>query len=162
MTTQRPVVGGLGTTLPELQAEMFRVLTSQRKSAMRIRLAHRAVRLWGKVVSTIFVVALVGAVTVCPLCSAGDKPTQLAAVDYLSQIKPVFRQHCYSCHGLRSQKGGLRVDTVAHLLKGGSRGPAIVPGKSQASLLLRVLRGQEEDPPRMPWVKSRCRPNKLR
>ncbi len=37
MTTQRPVVGGLGTTLPELQAEMFRVLTSQRKSAMRIR-----------------------------------------------------------------------------------------------------------------------------
>jgi mono/diheme cytochrome c family protein len=154
MTTQRPVVGGLGTTLPELQAEMFRVLTSQRKSAMRIRLAHRAVRLWGKVVSSIFVVALVGAVTVCPLCSAGDKPTQLAAVDYLSQIKPVFRQHCYSCHGLRSQKGGLRVDTVAHLLKGGSRGPAIVPGKSQASLLLRVLRGQEEDPPRMPLGKE--------
>jgi hypothetical protein len=116
MTTQRPVVGGLGTTLPELQAEMFRVLTSQRKSAMRIRLALRAVRLWGKVVSSIFVVALLGAVTVCPLCSAGDKPTQLAAVDYLSQIKPVFSAALLQLP---------RVAFPERRLAGGYRGPFV-------------------------------------
>lgn len=75
-------------------------------------------------------------------------------MDYLTQVKPILRQYCYSCHGLRAHKSGLRVDTVAFLLRGGSRGPAIVPGNSKSSLLMQALRGQGTDLPRMPFGKE--------
>ncbi|GBD35388.1 hypothetical protein HRbin36_00500 [bacterium HR36] len=77
-----------------------------------------------------------------------------APVDYLTQVKPILAEHCYVCHGLRTQKSGLRVDTVAFLRKGGSRGPAIVPGNSKGSLLVQALSSQSDDPPRMPFGKK--------
>lgn len=76
------------------------------------------------------------------------------AVNYLTEVKPILARHCYACHGLRAQKSGLRVDTVEFLLKGGSRGPAIVPGNSQASLLIQALQSTKDDPPRMPLGKE--------
>ena len=44
------------------------------------------------------------------------------AVDYSSQIKPLLKQKCYACHGALKQKAGLRLDTVALMLKGGESG----------------------------------------
>jgi len=37
-------------------------------------------------------------------------------------------ENCFKCHGPDKQKGGLRVDARATIIKGGSQGPAIVPG----------------------------------
>jgi cytochrome c553 len=62
-----------------------------------------------------------------------------------SRIRPVLAQECYSCHAAATKKnGGLTVDSRAGLLKGGSTGPAVVPGKPAESLLLRTIR--HEDP----------------
>src|SRR6185369_4180989 len=57
------------------------------------------------------------------------------------KIRPVLAEHCYKCHGPRSQKlkGGLREDSRATLLQGGETGPAIVPGKPEASLLIAAI-----------------------
>ena len=57
------------------------------------------------------------------------------------KVRPVLVPHCYSCHSATAKKvrGGLRVDSRAALLKGGDTGPAIVPGKPQASLLIQAL-----------------------
>jgi len=48
----------------------------------------------------------------------------LVGADYLREVKPVLKSHCYACHGALKQKGGLRLDTVAALRKGGDGGDA--------------------------------------
>ena len=75
------------------------------------------------------------------------------AVDYLTEVKPVFAEHCYRCHGSSQQKSELRLDTAASALKGGKHGPAFQPHHSQESLILKVLRGEHEQLPRMPYNK---------
>jgi hypothetical protein len=50
----------------------------------------------------------------------------------------VLANNCYNCHG-NSQLGGLRLDSREGMLKGGKSGPAIVPGKSGDSLLVRAI-----------------------
>ncbi len=57
-------------------------------------------------------------------------------VDYLRDVKPLLQEKCFSCHGALKQQGGLRVDTVASLLKGGDGGAALVGGKPAESLLI--------------------------
>ena len=67
-----------------------------------------------------------------------------AAADYLNAVKPLLQRHCYACHGALKQKGGLRLDTAAALLRGGDSGSAIHPGDPSRSLLLE--RVQSTDP----------------
>src|SRR5262245_19410282 len=66
-------------------------------------------------------------------------PLTAAPPDYVKDVRPILAANCYSCHGLKMQKSGLRVDTVAALLKGGDDGPAVVAGKSAESSLIRVV-----------------------
>ena len=63
-----------------------------------------------------------------------------------SRIRPVLAQDCYECHNSQgTADGGLVLDHRAGLLKGGDRGPAIVPGKPHESLLVQAIRHDEED-----------------
>src|SRR5258708_39540421 len=49
---------------------------------------------------------------------------------YATDIKPIFEKSCTKCHGVDKQKGHLRLDSLAALLKGGEDGKVIEPGKS--------------------------------
>ena len=51
----------------------------------------------------------------------------------------VLATRCVSCHNTRFKQSGLDVSSRASLLQGGSRGPALVPGKSADSLLYKVV-----------------------
>src|SRR5262245_25452017 len=82
------------------------------------------------------------------------------AVDYLRDVKPIFSQHCWSCHGPQKQRSGLRLDTGAAIRKGGNSGPAIVPGKSDQSRLLKAVRGLD-DIPLMPPKGSPLKPDQI-
>src|SRR5262249_27525028 len=62
-------------------------------------------------------------------------------VDYLRDVKPILSGRCYACHGALQQKRGLRLDNAALIRKGGKSGPAIVPGKSEESLLIEAVTG---------------------
>ena len=53
-------------------------------------------------------------------------------------MRPVLVEKCLSCHAEKA-KGGLRLDTREAALKGGERGPAVVPGKPKESVLLKGL-----------------------
>lgn len=64
-------------------------------------------------------------------------------VDYLKQVKPLLESRCYACHGTLKQNGKLRLDTVAFAIKGGSSGPAIVPGNPDRSELLARVSAQD-------------------
>ena len=69
-----------------------------------------------------------------------------APVDFVRDVRPIFEQHCYECHGDKKQKGGLRLDVKSAALKGGdSHGPDIIPGKAKQSHLLQVVTSGDED-----------------
>jgi len=67
-----------------------------------------------------------------------------AAVEqYFEQkVRPLLVENCYSCHGGKKQKGGLRLDSLEAILKGGEAGPAVVPGKPGESLLVEAVHYQ--------------------
>ena len=69
----------------------------------------------------------------------------LKPVDFVQDIQPIFSQHCYRCHGSDKQEGELRWDVKSAALKGGASGPAIVPGDSAGSRMIRLVAGLERD-----------------
>ena len=56
-----------------------------------------------------------------------------------NKIRPVLAENCYVCH-TNVQSGGLRLDSREGLLKGGTSGPALVPGDPEKSLLIQAVR----------------------
>ena len=55
------------------------------------------------------------------------------------RIRPLLISRCYDCHSEGSVESGLRVDSLAELIRGGERGPALVPGKPKESLLISAV-----------------------
>jgi len=56
-------------------------------------------------------------------------------------IRPLLARQCLACHSSASQPvmGNLRLDSREAALKGGSRGPSIVPGNPAESLLMKAV-----------------------
>jgi hypothetical protein len=81
------------------------------------------------------VLALAGLLLGAPCAFAGDT--------FEKEIRPLLVQHCLKCHGPDKQKAGLRLDTRAGWQTGGDSGPAIQPGKPDASLLLKAVHGKD-------------------
>ena len=75
---------------------------------------------------------------VCPAVVAADVPEFL-------KIAPIFAKHCVGCHGADDQEGEFRLDTFAHLMKGGETGKAIIPGKSGESLLVKLIESNDKN-----------------
>lgn len=90
------------------------------------------------------------------LCTVGGlSAAPEAGLEFFEKkIRPVLVEHCYQCHSAESVaanklKGGLRLDTQGGTRAGGDTGPAVVPGKVDASLLIKALRqDQFEMPPK--------------
>ena len=62
--------------------------------------------------------------------------TDPRAAFFTNKVYPVLRQNCMACHGPgASASSGLDLTSMQSMLTGGSRGPAIVPGNAQGSLL---------------------------
>jgi mono/diheme cytochrome c family protein len=81
--------------------------------------------------------------------SARAADAQDATVDYLRDVKPIFAERCFACHGALSQESELRLDTAAQMLAGGDSGPAIDVDDPAASLLLERVSDPDESS-RMP------------
>jgi hypothetical protein len=81
----------------------------------------------------------------CRVTSAEVDSTNESAKDiefFETQIAPILKRRCYECHSHESEKakGGLVLDSRHGWKKGGSKGPAIVPGKPGESLLIEAVR----------------------
>ena len=69
-----------------------------------------------------------------------------AEVDFRRDIQPIFNHHCAECHGEKKAKAGLRFDRKATVFKGGDSGqPAVFPGKSADSLLIKKITSHDAD-----------------
>lgn len=84
----------------------------------------------------------------------GAAAVAVGAPDYLREVKPVLTDHCVGCHGTEKSENGLRLDTAAGALRGGERGPAVVPGDAAGSLLVQVIEGRQARLERMPYKRS--------
>jgi len=75
---------------------------------------------------------------------------RLAAQSSEDPAVSILRQKCLQCHGGALQMSGLDVRTREGLLKGGDKGPALVPGNAEASRAYRRVAGMEQ--PFMPMA----------
>ncbi|MDA1049644.1 MAG: hypothetical protein O3C40_04070 [Planctomycetota bacterium] len=74
-----------------------------------------------------------------------------AAADKLSfrnDVQPILKRHCWGCHSAAKPEGGLRLDSVAAMLKGGDSGPLFEPGKPDESALVQMIIGPEPEMPK--------------
>jgi len=87
-------------------------------------------------------------------CLFGDEPPPTtvpaagADVSYRKAVWPLLKRHCWGCHSGSNPQGGLKLDTVAEMLKGGESGPLFQPGKPEASLLFDMITGERPEMPR--------------
>ncbi len=122
---------------PRSSASSLRAIWLADTHRSPIDLNHDRVKCMSKV-SLFAVIILTLALTV----SAGTG-NRLAAADFEffeKKVRPVLAEHCFECHSAEAQESGLRVDSLRGMLIGGERGPAIVPGKPDESLLISAVR----------------------
>src|SRR5262245_5691998 len=66
-------------------------------------------------------------------------PDPRAAEFFEKEVRPLLVEICHKCHGGKKTEGGLSLTSRAAVLKGGERGPAVVPGKPTESLLIKAV-----------------------
>ena len=85
-----------------------------------------------------------------PNASSGAKTSTKPNLEfYNTQVLPILKSTCYSCHAGEGTSGELDVSSRAAILKGGSSGPGVNLEKPQESLILRAVKGDGRSmPPR--------------
>ena len=73
---------------------------------------------------------------------------QTGPVTFTDHIRPIMERSCWNCHGAAAQLSNLDLRTREGALEGGSRGPALVPGRAEDSRLFRMVAGLDQ--PAMP------------
>lgn len=72
--------------------------------------------------------------------STGFTAEGTGKLSFNRDIRPIFAEHCLSCHGPGKKNGGLRLDLEAAAKKGGKSGiPTIIAGKPEDSELLKRI-----------------------
>jgi len=92
-----------------------------------------------------FHILLVIAVAMVTLCSANAQTPENDVEGerfFFDRIEPLLKAHCLECHSHAAEEmaGGLTLDSRNGWAEGGGRGPAIVPGKPEDSLLIKAIR----------------------
>lgn len=70
-------------------------------------------------------------------------------VTFEEDVKPIFRQHCLTCHNQSDKRGGLAIDSYGALMEGGGSGEVVYDdGDADASRLWQLV--NHDDTPVMP------------
>jgi hypothetical protein len=63
-------------------------------------------------------------------------------VDFETQVLPILKRACVSCHGPEKAQGGLQLVSAHRLFKGGIGDDIVVPGDARKSYLVQRMRGE--------------------
>jgi len=80
-----------------------------------------------------------------PASGRSAEPDAAALEFFEKEVRPLLVTHCYECHADGEHSGGLALDSRAGLLAGGDSGPALVPGKPEASRIVEAVRYTNPD-----------------
>ena len=69
-------------------------------------------------------------------------------VDFTRHVAPILEQRCIRCHSNEKAKGKLSFSSAAEFRRGGESGPAVVAGKPDESLLVKMVVGEKPEMPR--------------
>lgn len=66
-----------------------------------------------------------------------------------SKVRPLLAAKCYTCHSHKAKavKGGLLLDSLSGVTKGGDSGPVVVAGEPQKSLLIAAIQYRDNEMP---------------
>src|SRR5262245_40922488 len=89
------------------------------------------------------------------------KPPAPAApkITYDEHVRPIFREHCFSCHSADKQESGLQLDSYQKAMSGGSSGEVVLAGDLASSRLWALVSHAEE--PKMPPKQDKLAAAKL-
>ena len=62
------------------------------------------------------------------------------------EVQPILKAHCFKCHGFESRTAALDLRTRWLMLQGGDRGPGLVPGHAERSLLFQQISSRKMPP----------------
>lgn len=79
--------------------------------------------------------------------AAGEKPSAYQLKFFEAKVRPVLAANCVRCHGSTKQRGDLRLDTLAAMMKGGESGPALSPGNPKDSLIIEAINHESLEMP---------------
>ncbi len=82
----------------------------------------------------------ISAAAIVILAGVGLAHAQPTRVDFRRDVQPIFRDHCYSCHGPELQMNSFRLDRRADAMRGGSQ-TNIGPGNADGSRLYQRVAG---------------------
>lgn len=87
--------------------------------------------------------------TIGPASAWGQSVSESQSSDdafFQSSVAPLLAKRCLHCHSHASEiEGGLALDFASGWKQGGNRGPAIIPGNTEQSLLLQVIDGRHPE-----------------
>src|SRR5579862_6076794 len=95
----------------------------------------------------VLALALVASIPAARAQATSPDPT----ASFQDRVQPIVFKNCNGCHTFGGHAGELRMDSLATLMKGGDRGPVVVPGHPESSLLLKAVQFGDPDlqmPPR--------------
>ena len=89
-----------------------------------------------------------------------DEPSEAAAkITYDDHVRPILREHCFSCHNQNDAKSGLALDSFGRAIEGGSSGEVVVEQDLESSRLWALINHDEE--PFMPPGQDKLSTEKL-
>lgn len=82
-------------------------------------------------------------------------PAHGGPVEFVKDIQPLFRKHCYECHAADQEDGGVNLGMRQRAMQGGDNGPILVAGDSVNSRLVHLVAAVEKEqvmPPESPGL----------
>ena len=80
-------------------------------------------------------------------------------VTYDDHIRPILREHCFSCHNQDQGKGGLVLDSYGRTMEGGAGGEVVIAEDPSSSRLWTLINHDEQ--PYMPPGQDKLPAEKL-
>jgi len=77
-------------------------------------------------------------------------PNVQEALAFNDVVRPILQTKCFGCHNSNKQKGGLRMDEISELMKGGKDGKVLEPGNSAGSEMIKRLQFPTDNDKHMP------------
>ena len=86
-----------------------------------------------KPLKNIFIKDSTANITIQPVANVQE------ALVFNDVVKPILQTKCFSCHNEGKQKGGLQMDDMTALMKGGKNGKVLEPGNAEASEIIKRM-----------------------